>query len=109
AIPNDGHGVARATSGDPRAAAPPAQASSGAGPLRGRAEDPPRRLDGSALPGEPGQQPEAGGERRPGDRPEGAGGPFRFRVAADRGSADVNRGGNGVPAPSYAARIAASR
>ena len=73
-------------------------------------KDPPRGLEGAPLPGEAGEQREPDRERGPGDRPQGTGGLFASRVAAGRErTACPPRRSNGVPPPSHAARVKASR
>src|SRR5262249_32704816 len=74
-----------------------------------RPQGPARSLEGAAGPGEAGQRPEPDRQRSPGDRPEGAGGFFTARLAAGGRRNAFPRRGDGVPAPSFAARVRASR
>src|SRR3984957_3728190 len=68
------------------------------GTPRQGAEDQPRGVEASAVPGQAGERPEPDSERSPGNGPPGAGGSFAARVTPGGRNAVPGRG-NGVYSP----------
>src|ERR1019366_2987431 len=109
AIQDDHSRTPATTAGDARTAPKGAEASADDGPLRARAEDQPRSLEGDSLRGEAGQRPEPDRERGDGDGTQGVGGSFTDRVSSGQQRTPFARRGNGVHPGSHVGRLKASR
>src|SRR3974377_1707918 len=106
ALQNDGSRTTERPDGVARAAPEGTQAPFDGGALRQGAQAKSRSLDGPALTGEAGQQPEPDRQRSAGNGSQGNGG-FAQRISAERGRDAFPRRGHAVPPPSHVARLRA--